>query len=100
MASKRKIDQWRPESLDVIETMFLLTGVRPSRLSELRPMSEEIRGRLDFERALSETDFEGAERIITRMALRTHALVWCYNASRRLAHRKRRAKDANPGDRR
>ena len=52
----------------------------------------ETRGRLLFEQALLATDYEGAERVILRMALRTHALVWCHNASRRLAHHKRRAK--------
>lgn len=77
--------------------MFLLTGVRPLRLSDLSPTVEEIRGRLEFERLLAETDYDGAERVILRMALRTHALVWCHNARRRLAHHRRRAKNAIPG---
>lgn len=92
MSSNRKIENWRPESLDVIDTMYLLTGVRPSRVTDLRPPLDETRGRLLFEQALLATDYEGAERVILRMALRTHALVWCHNASRRLAHHKRRAK--------
>ena len=91
MSSNRDGTGWHPDCLDVIETLFLLTGVRPSRNAELRPPALETKERLAFERALAETDFVQAERVILRMALRTHALVWCHNAERRLAHRRRRA---------
>ena len=97
MPSNSKSAAWRPENLDVIQTMFLLTGVRPSRVADLLPEAAETNGRLAFEHALAVTDFARAERIILRMALRTHALVWCHNADRRLAHRRRRAKAMLPG---
>ncbi len=97
MSSSRKTTSWRPESLDVIQTMYLLTGARPSRIADRDAPHVETRTRIAFEQALAETDFEKAERIILRMALRTHALVWCHNASRRLGHHRRRATVMIPG---
>lgn len=81
-----------PDELDLVETLYLLTGVCPSRRPNDSYGRAGIQLRAAFDRALSEGDLENAESILSRMVRRPGGLVWCANAERRLAYRRERGR--------